>query len=74
MVSKGTALNPGNRMRKLYVTEALLSKYGRTSTCLGCMKIPGSTHDDTCRKNIEDKMLKDGSAFEVGEAAKREES
>jgi hypothetical protein len=39
-VVKGTALMPGNRVRRMYITSSMLDKHGRTPGCLACAGLP----------------------------------
>ena len=49
--------------RRVYLTKALLDKYGMTDGCIGCTASAaggtGVVHSDDCRQRVEDKMKKD---------------
>ena len=49
--------------RRVYITRAVLEKYGFTDGCLGCtnsaVRLTGIVHSDECRKRIESAMHQD---------------
>ena len=51
-VVKGTALNPGNRVRRMYITKEMITKFGRTEDCPCCLGVPGVAHNEICRARI----------------------
>ena len=62
-IKRGNTLAPGNRLRKLYITEAILTKHGRTDDCTACHGL-SKIHSDKCRERIEQAMVGAGEAFE----------
>jgi hypothetical protein len=65
-VVRGTALNPGARIRRMYITKEMTAKFGITDTCPCCLGIPGWSHSEACRVRIEKLMLEAGDAFQQG--------
>ena len=56
-VVRGTALNPGARIRRMYITKEMTTRFGITDTCPCCLGIPGESHSEMCRARIEKLML-----------------
>ena len=50
-------------MKRLYVRQNILDKYGRTTGCLGCIGI--GPHTEDCRTRIEQEMLAKGDAIKI---------
>jgi hypothetical protein len=63
-VQSGTALNPGNKMRRMYITTKILSQYGRTDGCEACETHKGP-HSQRCRERLEKLMIDAGDAFQA---------
>jgi hypothetical protein len=67
-VHRGDLLTAGGKMRALYITKALIAKYGRTNGCPACEEF-GSQHSAECRQRIEQAMIAAGEATDWGPAA-----
>jgi len=68
LTKRGDPLRAGGRLRRLFITEKVLAKFGRTSGCPRCEKY-GAEHSAECRQRIEKKMVEAGDAFEAGAPA-----
>ena len=64
-VVRGTALNPGARIRRMYITKEMTTRFGITDTCPCCLGIPGESHREVCRARIEKLMWAAGDAFRL---------
>ena len=55
----------GARLRRMYITPAMIQKYGPTEGCPKCENY-GPSHSEECRRRLEEKMIQAGEAFRTG--------
>ena len=67
---QGDQTMPGPRIKRLYLRQNILEKYGRAPGCRACDGI-GPTHSEACRARIEKAMIDSGGAITLG--SKREQ-
>ena len=71
-IAPAAAELPTSRSRRLYLTQSVLNRYGRTPGCNGCAGI--GAHTDACRKRIEAQMVEAGDAVHLGPEAPEKRS
>ena len=59
---RGDPLTAGTGFRRIYITDKILDKYGRTDGCPRCENFD-ATHNEECRRRIEQAMISAGDAF-----------
>ena len=62
--------------RRMFITKALIEKYGPTPKCKGCAALnrndTAKAHDEHCRVRIQDKIRESGTEEEQGRLMMRE--
>ena len=61
---RGDPLQAGARIKRMYITQSMIDKHGRTDGCPLCENW-GSSHNERCRQREEKLMLQTGDAFEL---------
>jgi hypothetical protein len=69
-VVEGTALMPGNRVRRMCITSSMLDKHGRAPGCSACAGLPGVVRSEACRTRIEMCCVQAGGATDLADVDK----